>query len=253
MTPRQIIQQISERRRLHNIAANVDYLEVKKWPNGSGNMSTLVNTTDHEINKEIKQSKLVEFLAQGIGEPSIPSQCVATGVHTALGHYLQGNAIARNTREVKSSTRFHDSSKVQERLTSGGSITSSLYTTFKNAKADNQRANSQKMDIASTGRRGSRVDSWPKHLQLGMSNIRGMAKKIHNKSIAVENIIAANGKQRVKTESNRLNKTAAEKTKDEQFERHKATNREIDNRAEHLESTKRICVHIYVPTAEMNS
>ena len=251
MTPRQIIHQISERRHLHNIAANEDYLEVKKWPNGGGNMSRLVNKTDHETNKEIKQSKLEEFLAQGIGGPSIPCQCAATGMYTVLGEYLQGNAIARNTREVESPTRFHDSSKVQERVTPGGSITSSLYTTFKNANVNNQRANSQKMDIASKGRRGNRVDSWPKHLHSGMSNIRGMAKKIHNKSIAMENIITTNGKQRVQAESNRLNETAAEKTK-EQFERQKETNRETENRAGQ-EPTKRIRVHIYVPTAEMNS
>ena len=251
MTPRQIIRQISERRRLHNIASNEDYLEVKKWPNGGGNMSRLVNKTDHETNKEIKQSKLEEFLAQGIGEPSVPCHCVATDMYIALGQYLQGNAIAKNTRKFQSPTRFHDSSKVQERVTSGGSITSSLHTTFKNAKANNQRANSQKMDIASKGRKGSTVDSWPKHLHLGMSNIRGMAKKIHNKSIAVENIIEANGKQRVRAESNRVNETAAEETKQEQFERQNETNRKTDYRAGQ-ESTKRIRVHIYVPTAEMN-
>jgi hypothetical protein len=254
MTPRQIIQQISERRRLHNITTRDNYLEGKKCQNAGGNTSRLVNKTNHETNKEIKQSKLEEFWAQRVGEPRIPCEWVETSMYNTLGNYLQGNAIATKSRE--SPTRFYDSSQVEDRKTSDCSITSSLYTRFNNVREDNQRVKSQKMNTDSRARRMKRVDSWPEnaYLHSGMSNIRGMAKKIHHKSIAMENIITANEKHKlIKTESGRVNERVVDKTKEDFNEqRQKLTNKDTESRGEH-DSIKRIRVHIYVPTAEMNS
>ena len=256
MTPRQIIQQISERRHLHNITAKKDYFADKKYHNVCGNTSRLVNKSTHGANNEIKQSKLEEFLDQRIEEPTIPCQWVEPSMYPMLGDYLQGNAILTKTRQVGSPTRFYDCNKERENKTSDASITTSLYTTIKSTSEGNGRPKNQRMDAVSKAKAGrvTRDDSWPEsaYFHSGLSDIRGMAKKIHDKSIVMGNIITVSEMQRLETERQIVNGKCVRNAKHFEEQSEKVTNKGT-GKPGGQESTKRIRVHIYVPTAEMNS
>ena len=261
MTPRQVIQQISERRHLQNITAKKVYFADEKYHNVCEDTPWLVNKTEYEANKKIKQSKLEEFLAQSVEDPrSVPwveTTYTTLSMYTTPGNYLQGNAVLTKSRE--SPTRFYDCNKERQRKTSDVSFTT-LYTTFKNASDGNPRARTrcQKMDVVSKpkAKRAGRVDSWSEseYSHSGMSNIRGMAKKIHDKSTAMESIFTANEKDRLKPERKTVDYKVVGTAKHFEEQGQKVKNSGTRSRGmDGNDSTKQIRLHIYVPTAEMNS
>lgn len=259
MTPRQIIQQISERRHLQSITAEKVYLEEEKYYNVCGNTSESVNKNEFEVNNKIKQCKRKESLPQRTKskEHSTPRTNITytVNMYPTQGDYLQGNAILTKSREVDSPTRFYDCPKERERKTSNVSFTT-LYSTFKNVSEGTRRADNRKIDAVLPKPKAKRVernDSWSEngYFDSGMSNIRGMAKKIHDKSFVMKNIIAENETDRLKSANEKL----AAKTKRLEEQRQKVKDNEIKKRGMSVgkDSTKQIRLHIYVPTAEMNS
>ena len=250
MTPRQIIQQISERRHLQSITGEKVYFEEEKYYNVCGNTSESVNKNEFTVNNQIRQCKLKESFPQRTKEQSTRRTNITytVNMYPTQGDYLQGNAILTKSREVDSPTRFYDCHKERERKTSNVSFTT-LYSTFKNTREGTRRAKSQKMDTVVPKPRAKRVernDSWSEngYFDSGMSNIRGMAKKIHDKSFVMKNIVTENETDRLKS-----------KTKALEEQRQKVEHGVIKKRGTSTEkdSTKQIRLHIYVPTAEMNS
>ena len=256
MTPRQIIQQISERRHLQSITAEKVYFEEEKYYNICGNTSESVNKNEFEANNKIKQCKLQDSSPQRTMEHSPPRTNITytLNMYPSHGDYLQGNGILTKSREADSPTRFYDCQKERERKSNVSFTT--LYSTFKNASEDTRRARNQKMEpvvLKSRTKRVERDDSWSEngYSHSGMSNIRGMAKKIHDKSFAMKNIITANETDRLKS----ANEKAAPQARRSEEQRERIKDCKMKNRGTSAgkDSTKQIRLHIYVPTAEMNS
>ena len=258
MTPRQIIQHISKRRHLKNVGTEVHFKD-EEYQDVCGNTSNFVNKFDFETNSEIKnikQSKHDEYLCETSNEQSrccLESRCKTSMYPTA--DYLQGNAILTKPRKTESPTRFYDFNKERQRNTPNVSFTT-WYTTIRNADEATRRTKSQKLDVVpkSKTRRVERADSWPHDVCLAsnVSNIRGMAKKIHDKSVALANIAANENERRNKDRymnEKHIGKAKQFKKSYEKEKRSEIWNRGTDDK----DSSKRIRLHIYVPTAEMNS
>lgn len=257
MTPRQIIRQISERKHFQSITAR-DWVnsEDEKCHFFCGNNSPLVHKAECEANKEIIQSKRSEFLGRGKEKSGISSGSSGDityrkGMYPTLGQYLQGNAILTKSREneVHSPTRFYDCNKERQKKTSADVSFTTLYTTFKSASEENRRASSQMTIPKRDPRRLRRSESWLENAysRSEMSNIRGMAKKIHEKSIAVDNIVTASEKIEKKTKHYERSTPPHQRGG---FNRGTSSHRTVEK---DLKETKRVRLHVYVPTADMNS
>lgn len=257
MTPRQIIQQISERRHLENIKVTKAYLEDNKSNNVCGNSLGLVNRREYEANNQIKQSKLEDILTHRGEQQSIPWTCVQAklgmSMHQTRSEYVQGNGILSKSRDVASPTRFYDHDKERQTKPPGISI-STLYKTFRNANEENRRAKSQRMKVVPKPRRVERANSWSEndHFDSKLSNIRGMAKQIHAKSIVLEMEPEKGNTERITND-----KFIRNFTRHSQELQHQKVlkNDRIRNKGMVRidQSNKQMRLHVYVPTADTNS